>query len=262
MLYWDILSDAVRIAYEEGNAPHFIETNCSFALDDTIVHRHLEFLAAYGVKGLLASADPFHQEFVPAERFLRVRRIAKQVFGEMNFWGPENNESEIRGFESVTGNRGRLRTYVRSSPLSMVGTAQRELAQYLDHYKPSDEELPAWNWQGPVLEGDCRGQFHADTMWEFHIDPYDNILTNCGIILGKIPESQPDMLLAEGLENVNRFVAILCEKGAVGLADLAHREYGYIVPEAVTQTCELCYLTRSFLRQFHPEVFGPQEVYA
>lgn len=261
MLYWEILSDSIRLANQEGNAPHFIETNCSFAADDTTVRERLEFLAAHGVKGLYASADIFHQQFVPAERFLRVRRIAREIFGARNFWGPEASEAEVRGFESVTGNVERLREYVRSHPLSMVGTAQRELAPYLDHYAAHGSELPNWSWQGPVKEAHCKAQFRADTIWELHIDPYGNIQTNCGMILGKLPKTSPAKVLAAGPEKANRFVRTVCEQGAVGLADMAHREHGFSLPESVTQTCELCYLTRSFLRQFHPDVFAPQEVY-
>jgi len=261
MLYWEVLSEAVRLAGEEGNAPHFIETNCSFATDDRRVRERLGFFAAHGVKGLLASADAFHQEFVPAEHFLRVRRIAKEVFGEKNFWGTDNSEAEVRDFESITGDDGRLREYVRSHPPSIVGRAQRELSQYLDHYAPGDSELPKWGWKGPAREAHCMRQFRADTMWELHIDPYGNIQTNCGMILGKLPEASPAAVLAKGPEKANRFVSIVCERGPWGLADLASREYGFVLPEGVTQTCELCYLTRSFLRQFHPHVFGPQEVY-
>ncbi len=94
-----------------------------------------------------------------------------------------------------------------------------------------------------------------------HVDPYGNIQTNCGIILGRLPESRPAALLAEGPEKANRFVRTVCEHGALGLAELAHREYGFVLPETVTQTCELCYMTRSFLRRFHPDVFGPWEIY-
>lgn len=262
MLYWEILSDAVRLANEEGNAPHFIETNCSFAVDDSTARERFSFLAAHGVKGLFASADLFHQEYVPAQRFLRVRRIAKEIFGNKNFWGPENSEAEVTDLESVAGADDRLREYVRSHPPSMVGTAQKELAPYLDHYAPHDNELPIWSWQGPGQKASCERQFRADTMWELHIDPYGNIQTNCGIILGKLPESCPAAVLAKGPEKANRFVSTVCEQGAVGLADLAHSEYGFVLPKGVTQTCELCYLTRSFLRQFHPDVFGPQEAYA
>jgi len=261
MLYWETLSEALRFASEEGNAPHFIETNCSFAEDDRKARKRLEFLAAHGVKGLFASADAFHQEFVPAERFLRVRRIAKEIFGEKNFWGPECSEAEVRDLESVTADNDRLREYVRSHPPGIVGTAQRELARYLDHYAPHDSELPTWDWQGPGQKTGCERQFRADKMWELHIDPYGNIQTNCGMILGTLAESCPAALLARGPEKANRFVSTVCEQGALGLADLARREYGFVLPAGVAQACELCYLTRSFLRQFHPDVFGPQEIY-
>jgi len=261
MLYWDALSEAVRLANEEGNAPHFIETNCSFAGDDRKVRERLGFLADNGVKGLLASADAYHQEFVPAENFVRVRRIACEIFGEENFWGSKKSEAEIRDLESVAKAPDRLREYVRGGPPSMLGTAQRELAHCLDHYDPRDGKLPAWKWRGSREESDCGYQFRADTMWELHLDPYGNLQTNCGMILGKWPELTPAALFAEGPEKANRFVSTVCEHGALGLAELARREYGFVLPASVTQTCELCYVARSFLRRFHPDVFGPQEIY-
>ena len=261
MLYWDTLAEAVRLADKEGNAPHFIETNCSFAADDSTVRERLEFLAGHGVMGLYASADAFHQEFVPAERFLRVRRIAKEIFGENNFWGTEKSEAEVRGFEGVTADADRLREYVRTYPPSMVGTAHNALAHCLDHYAPHDKRVPIGSWHGPAREIGCAQQFRSETIWELHVDPYGNIQTNCGMILGRLPESRPADVLAQGPEKANRFVRTICEHGAPGLAELAHREYGFVLPEAVTQTCELCYVTRSFLRRFHPDVFGPREIY-
>jgi hypothetical protein len=262
MLYWDILSEAVRLADRQGHAPHFVETNCSFACDDQIVRERLTALAERGVRGLFASADPFHQEFVPAENFLRVRHIAKEVFGEKNFWGPQQSEADIRTMESI-GRRGELlRKYVREHPPSMVGTAHRKLSCHLDRYAVADSRLPRWNWQSRSNEDHCLGQFKARSLWELHIDPYGNIQTNCGMILGRLPEATPKSVLAQGPEKANRFVMLVCERGPRGLAEWAHREHGFAVPESVTQTCELCYLTRSFLHQFYPEVFGPREVYA
>ncbi len=261
MLYWEILIDAIRLANEEGCAPHFIETNCSFAGDDQSVRERLTILAEHGVKGLFASADPFHQEFVAAENFLRVRRIAKQVFGEKNFWGPEQSDADIRSFEGITQDQERLRQYVRSSPPSMVGTAHRQLATYLDHYALNDSRLPRWGWQGPAGSDHCLAQFQADTLWELHIDPYGNIQTNCGMILGHVAETTPNAVLMQGPEHANKFVGILCKHGPKGLAEWARREHGFVLPQSVTQNCELCYLTRSFLHQSYPEVFGPREVY-
>jgi len=261
MLHWDVLTAAIRLANEEGNAPHFIETNCSFATDEHKVRERLIFLADHGVRGLLASADVYHQEFVPAERFLRVRKIACEIFGEENFWGPKNSDAEIREFESITADDGRLCEHVRNNPPGMVGSAQRLLSRYLDRYALNDSELPKWGWKGPVEDAHCMQQFQSDTLWELHIDPYDNIQTNCGIILGKLPETQPAALLTDGPEKANRFVRIVCESGPWGLADFARREYGFALPEMVTQMCHLCYVTRTFLRRFHPDVFGPEEIY-
>lgn len=261
MLYWDVLAEAVRLADEDGVAPHFIETNCSFASDDEIVRKRLGFLAEHGVKGILASADPFHQEFVPAAHFLRVRRIAGEVFGPRNFWGSQAPEADIRAFEGMAADPLRLRQYVRTHPPGMMGTAHSRLASCLDSYAPEDPRLPRYSWQGPADEGHCRRQFAADTMWELHIDPYGNIQTNCGMILGRVPETTPARVLARGPETANRFVRVVCESGPRGLAELARAEYGFSAPERVTQTCELCYLARRFLRRFHPDVFGPAEVY-
>jgi hypothetical protein len=261
MLYWDILSESVRISHREEKSPHFIETNCSFAGDETVVRERLEFLAAHGVRGLLASADPYHQEFVPAEKFLRVRRIAKEIFGEHNFWGPNVSDEEIRALEPITADEETLKNHVRAHPPCIVGSAQSELAHLLDRYPPDDERLPAWGWTGLTEDFHCLQQFRSDTMWELHIDPYRNIQTNCGMILGILPETTPAGLLADGPEKANRFVEAVCEYGALGLAELARREYGFTLPSKVSQNCELCYLTRTFLRQFHPEVFGPKEVY-
>jgi hypothetical protein len=115
---------------------------------------------------------------------------------------------------------------------------------------------------GQLENGSCLQQFRADTLWELHIDPYANIQTNCGIILGNVSHTTPAEVLARGPENANRFTRTVTVSGALGLARLAQREYGLELPERVTQTCELCYLTRRFLRQFHPDVFGPEEVYA
>jgi organic radical activating enzyme len=261
MLYWEILAEAVRIAHREGTAPHFIETNCSFATDDAVVRERFGFLKAHGVKGMYGSADPFHQEFVPAERFLRVRSIAKEVFGEKNFWAPGVSEAEVRGFEGIVRDEARLREHVRKHPPTMVGTAYRRLASYLDRRDPRERELPILGWQGARQEPACKSQVLAETIWEIHIDPYGNIQSNCGIILGRVPETTPSQVIANGTAGANRFLKAVCEHGAVGLAELASREYGFVWPETASQTCELCFVARRFLRKFHPEVFGPAEVY-
>ena len=262
MLYWDALAESVRLAHARGVAPHFIETNCSFAATDRVVRDRFAFLADHGVRGIYASADAYHQQFVPPERFLRVRQLAKDIFGEQNYYGPAIPDDQVRALAGVADDARRLRDYVRGRPPIMVGTARVELAGYLEAYRPDDPELPARGWGGVANNRTCLDQFRADTMWELHIDPYGNIQTNCGMILANVSDTSPAELLAKGPERANRFVEIVCEAGGLGLARLAQREHGFKMPDRVSQTCELCCLARQFLRAHYPDVFGPEEVYA
>ena len=261
MLYWDELAASLELAHQEGVEPHFVETNCSFAVDDEIVRERLEYIAGQGVKGIFASADPFHQEFVPADRFIRVRRLTKEIFGERCFYGVGYSDEEVRTFEGMTRDLEAIRAYVRQHTPVMVGSAARELARYLDDHGPEEAKLPAHGWTTPAERESCAQQFRASTMWELHIDPYNHMQTNCGIILGNVSEMTPHQLFESGPEQVNRFVRVLSLGGPLALARLAEEEYGYRMPERVSQRCELCYDTRRHLRRSHPEIFGPAEVY-
>lgn len=262
MLYWESLADGIRLAHAAGNPPHFVETNCSFAADDEVVRRRFGFLADHGVRGVYASADPFHQEFVPAAYFLRVRRWAREIFGERHFFGSGAAEVQIEELEAIGGDEAARQEYVRRHPPLAVGRAHRELARYLPQRAPGDPELPQRGWQGDRPGVGCLAEFRADTMWELHLDPYGNLQTNCGMVLGQVGEVRPAQLLQRGPEHANRFVEAVGAHGAMGLAELAQRECGFVLPEAVSQSCELCYLARCCLRRRYPEVFGPAEVYA
>ena len=76
----------------------------------------------------------------------------------------------------------------------MIGTARRKLAQYLNHFDPRDDRLPRWGWRGHRSGKDCMCELRAETIWELHIDPYGNIQTNCGMILGRLSETTPAVL--------------------------------------------------------------------
>ncbi len=107
----------------------------------------------------------------------------------------------------------------------------------------------------------CAGEFDAEGIWEVHIDPYDNIQTNCGVILGRADRTSVAEMMARGPAQANFVAQTLSEAGPVGLAELARREHGFQIPPEAGQKCELCYLTRRFLRRHHPEILGPAEAY-
>jgi hypothetical protein len=261
MMYWDDLKQVVRASWAEGAQPHFIETNCSFASDDAIVRERLGFLRDQGVAGILMSADPFHQAFIEPEAFLRVRGLARQIFGPRNVWCSDASDETIRDFAAIARDETRLREYVRGVWIGMVGTAHRELRGFLDAH-PLEAVPPGHGWRLPHEGPDCAPEFDAERIWEIHIDPYDNIQTNCGVILGNAREVAPLEVIERGPANANPIARMLTEGGPLALARFAEQRHGFALPERVVSKCDLCYTVRSFLRPYYPAVLGPAEVYA
>ncbi len=81
------------------------------------------------------------------------------------------------------------------------------------------------------------------------------------MLLGHVSRTRPAEVLASGPEKANRFIRTVSEHGPFGLVDMARREHGYAPPPRVTQWCDLCFHVRRFLRPFHPDAFGPAEIY-
>ena len=260
MMYWDDLKSILSAAQGEGVQPHFIETNCSFAADDEIVRDRLATLSACGVAGILLSADPYHQAFVPPERFLRARRMAREAFGPQNVWCTDQPDEEVRELAEIARDEERLREYVRAHPPMLVGRAQRELAPLLDEHPLAELPLDT-GWHTRYRARDCAIDFRRETIWEIHVDPYDNIQTNCGVILGDANVTPPAKLMAAGPERANWVVELLARDGPFGLVELAERRHGFVPPETARSKCDLCYTVRKHLRAFYPDLLGPEEVY-
>jgi len=260
MMFWDDLLAALRAACAQGVQPHFIESNASFATDDEFVRERYAALRANGVMGILLSADPYHQAFVPPERFIRARRIARETFGTQNVWTTDAPDEAIGDFAAIARDEGRLRDHVRAHPPVLVGTAHRELRPFLDAV-PLDRLPPGRAWRLPHHDPGCRVEFARESIWELHIDPYDNIQTNCGVILGNARETRLADLLAHGPERANFISQLLADQGPLALADFARREHGFATPDRAVTKCDLCYATRRFLRPHYPNILGPAEVY-
>ena len=258
MMYWDNLKEVLELAFAEGVQPHFIETNCSFAVNDEIVRERLGVMKANGVVGIYFSADPYHQAFVPPENIFRVRDIAVEVLGFKNLYSGTRDvlpDEEVRRYGEIARDETRLRESVRDYPPMLIGTGYRELRQYCDQIPLADLSRRG---SGRV---DCADCFSED-VWEVHIDPYDNIVTNCGVIMGNATKETVAEVLGRPLADKNVIVRILSEKGAAGLAEFARDEHGFEIPQTACTFCDLCYIVRRFLRPFYAEMLGPEEVYS
>ena len=250
-IFYDEMLELCRAAQREGVSPHFIESNSSWCVDDAIAERRFGELRDAGILGVLLSCDPYHQEFVPAERVRRSHRIATEIFGEANVIGRAPDAASDAELEHMAEDDAALRDHARRHPPEwMTGNAYRCLAGYLDPMP-----LEAFD------EVRCGHLFDIDRTWEFHFDPYGNLQTNCGIVLGNTRRTPPLALLTQANLSSNPIVQVVCEAGPVGLMRMAI-ERGLTPRAGYAAKCELCYHARLHLRPHFPDILCPDEVYA
>jgi hypothetical protein len=260
MMYYDEMLELCRVAAGEGVAPHFIETNATWAASADIARRRLGELQEAGVLGLLISACPHHQAECPPERYRHCYEAAVKVFGERNVAAGDHPMEHLEDLVAISRDETRLGEYVRKHPPRLVGRAGEVLARFLPG-RPI-EELAADNaWHGPIGGMACGKEFGLETMWEVHIDPYGNVQTCCGIVLGNAKRTS----LAEAMDpdtwRRGPVVDAVYREGPVGLLKLAV-ERGYEPRAEYPQRCGMCWEIRKFLRPYFPESLGPEEVYA
>lgn len=249
-IFYDEMLDVCREAQRQGAPPHFIETNSAWCTADDIVERRFSDLRDAGVMGMYFSADPYHQEFVPAARVQRGFRIATEVFGEPNVLGAMGTIPDAGRLEGIAQDDDALREKVRSGPPGyMVGNAYKYLAKYLD--KKPLETFEAVR---------CAERFDPDHVWEYHFDPYGNLQTNCGVVLGNAKRTPLDTIADPDRVSANPIVKILSESGPLGLLQHAV-DKGLEPRDGYGQKCEMCFHARSFLRPHYPQILCPDEVY-
>ncbi|MHB1458408.1 MAG: radical SAM protein [Armatimonadota bacterium] len=258
MMFYPQLLEICREANIEGIAPHFIETNASFAVNDQVTSDRLLELKDAGVQGLLISADPYHQRFCPPDRYFRCFNTAVEVFGDKNVAGAKLSMEQLEKLCDIGRDPVKLVEFTRENPPMLVGRAGDALSICFAD-RPVDTLLDEM-WHGGAGRIDCRQEFDPETMWEIHIDPYGNIQTCCGIIVGNAKETPLPELMATGFLGQSPIVDTVYHGGPKALLDLAI-SYGYTPRSGYPQKCGLCWEVRLFLRQFFPETIGPDEIY-
>ena len=259
MMYYDQMLAICRTANECGVAPHFFETNASWCSDDDMTRRRYEELKETGLIGVYISSDPYHQAFVPLHRRLRAFKWAVKIFGRENVAAGDLSLEQLSELRQIGRDEPRLAEYARNHPPRLVGRAGEMLAPFCpDH--PIEELVDDGLRQGGPKDGSCRTEFNPCEMWEIHIDPYANIQTNCGIIIGNLKEKPLLEWMERGFHMDNELVRMVCERGPYAYLELA-KERGFQPKQGYPQKCNLCWKVRKFLRPYFPQTFGPAEVY-
>ena len=259
MMYYRQMLEICRIANEYGCAPHFFETNASWCANDNITYSRYEELKNSGISGVYISADPYHQAFVTPIRRLRAYKIAVEVFGSENVSAADLSLEQLSEYRSIGRDEKKLREYVKAHTPKLIGRAGEELASFCEDRPIESLELDHL-WLSNSVDKGCSAEFNGESMWEIHIDPYGNIQTCCGIILGNAHDKPLLEWMQQGFDTENELIQIVKQEGPFGLLKLAI-ERGYKPKEGYPQKCNLCWEVRKFLRRFFPETFGPAEIY-
>lgn len=259
MMAYPAMLALCRGAREEGASPHFFETNASWCVDEQTTRERYETLQSLGLQGVLISADPFHQAFVPPGRRERAFRWAVEIFGRENVAAGDLSLKDLEGLRRIGKTPSLLREHVRQHPPRLVGRAGNVLSQFIPD-RPLESLVEDGLWHGSPPERSCRAEFDSEEMWEIHIDPYGNIQTCCGIIVGNAHDRPLVEQMKHGFPNHHPLIRTVCENGPFGLLQMA-RERGYHARPGYPQKCGLCWEVRKFLRPFYPEIFGPSEIY-
>jgi len=259
MMHYDQMLKICQIANSKGFAPHFIETNASWCINDDITVNRYEELRNAGVLGIYISADPYHQAFVLPENRLRAYKWAVNIFGRENVAAADLSFEQLTELRHIGQDDSLLADYTRRNSPKLVGRAGEILAKFF-HDRPLNHLLKDSLWRSASNDGSCRPEFDSREMWEIHIDPYGNIQTCCGIILGNVYNKPLSEYIEMGFHNGNELIKMVYDQGPFAYLEIAMK-YGYQPRNGYPQKCNLCWEVRKFLRPFFPETFGPAEIY-
>jgi len=214
-------------------------------------------LQAHGVRWMLISTDPYHLRCIPAERIARGLAAAEAVFGAGTTMGLVD-AAELERRRAVATDAACMAAHVRAHPPTLVGRAWESFASSLPT-RPLPELDLETGW-GLDPQHTCdRGW---DPCWEIHVDPYGNVQTNCGILLGSADAVPLPELLATWHQR-DPILQGIARRGVAFVLETA-RACGFEPRDAYASKCHLCTSVRRHLRarnQAYRSVFGPDEVY-
>jgi len=239
-----LLEEVIRLAVETGVRVSYVETNASGATDPDETREAFDRLRRAGLRAVLVSVSPFHNEFVPFRNTRVCIEAAADVFGpggaivytppmhEMLSRMPDDGRHTVEEFARWAGLEEKLADIPRMYGVIPGGRAPEALREC---YTPR----PAEEFEGKSCLRDLTSTTH------FHVDDRGLLFTGmcAGIVAATVDDFHPDM---SGEQHV--VFRKLCEEGPYGLMQVASRGFGYGPREdGYVSRCDLCFDVRRHL---------------
>ncbi len=234
------LFEVCRTAKKERVSIEYIETNSSWYRDKEQAAEILKKVRAAGVRTLLVSISPFHNEFIPFKKVKGVM-VACQKSGIIVFPWVTDFIADISTFdENAAHSLDEYTATFGSNYLSNIP------GRYWLHYGGRAVEtykkiFPLRDLE-EILSGSTGCRELADTS-HFHFDLFENYIP--GLCSG-LAISGDDMGTPLDPQKYP-FLTALYDRGIEGLFTFAQKQCGFVPESAYLSKCHLCMVIRKFL---------------
>lgn len=254
-LYFDHLAELLAEAKKNKlTGLDAIETNAYWADDRNTIIKRLKILKQSGMKRLKISWDPFHAEFIEAQKVRLLAETAPEILGTANVlvrWAKYLDDNvDMRTLKL----RKRWDLYKRSMDDFSFRFTGRAAGQLGDLFSDKPVEF----FRGL----DCSRSFLSAK--GVHIDPYGNVFSGLcsGIIVGNVNQTPLKKIWQEFDPPNHEFIGSLFKGSPAALLEAAV-ENGYKIRAKYADKCHLCTDLRQFFfdRGQKLSIIGPGECY-
>ena len=253
----DGLIQVLKAAMNIGVRVDYIETNSSWFKDLNSAREILALVRSYGVRQLLISISPFHNEHTPLIKVNGVMQACLDVgingVPWTQFFYPELSQlgaTRTHSLEEMISKYGQRypQSIAQRFWIQPLGRAPNFLSQV---YTPASSINLATNRIG------CNELMQTN---HFHLDLYGNYIP--GLCAGLAIRSQD---LGKPLSETRYpIISRLFESGIGGLIDYARKEFGFSIGHEYLSKCHLCQEIRKFLvveKGYQSQELQPVEFY-
>jgi hypothetical protein len=243
MLRPDELAKVLQAAKRVGVSVDYVETNSSWFKDPEAAKRTLVDLRQQGLRTLLVSISPFHNEYIPFSRVTGVIEAARQAGVGIFPWIPEfiSDLSEFDPQKSHPPQAYQQRFgqdyYLQVLRRYWVHLGGRALNTFRPHFK-----IKTYEQILSETEDGCHMEL-SDTS-HFHMDLFGNYIPGlcAGLSIWRDDLGKP---LAEEKYPI---LTTLYRSGIRALADMAQHQFGYRPQKnGYINKCDVCTEIRTFL---------------
>lgn len=239
------LCTLIEALNRHGVGVDYIETNAFWCSDEDFVRERLERLKALGVTTIMVSVDPFHIEYVPLERPIRLCQLMNECGFDYFIWQERYLRKMIRFDRTKTYTKEELqkalgKRYITDTASEYgLGMNGRALAIAGEIYESRPVEELAISSPCSSLLDVC----HC------HLDLYGNIVpSGCPGLAADARDYLEETIPAEKYPVMAR----LLSGGTKALYEYA-LEKGFVPAEEGYPTrCAFCYAMREFLNRAAP----------